>query len=62
MAYWVNDVLAHEETDMMWRTVPALALNRVRLQHYITEGDAAGHSNQVWFDDVVVSTSRIGCD
>ncbi len=62
MAYWINDVLAHEETAMMWRTVDELALNRVRLQHYITEGDAAGHSNQVWFDDVVVSTSRIGCD
>jgi hypothetical protein len=61
MAYWVDGVLAHEVTGMMWRTVPELALNRVRLQHYITASDADGHSNQVWFDDVVVSTSRIGC-
>lgn len=62
MAYWVDGALAHEVTDMMWRTVPELALNRVRLQHYITQDDAGGHSNRIWFDDVVVSTSRIGCD
>ena len=61
MAYWVNGELAHEVTGMLWRTVPELALNRVRLQHYITAGDANGHSNRVWFDDVVVSTSPIGC-
>lgn len=35
--------------------------NRTRLQHYITTGDAQGHSNVIWFDDVVVSTERIGC-
>jgi len=62
MAYWVNGDLAHEVSDMMWRTIPELALNRVRLQHYITASDAQGHSNRVWFDDVVVSTSPIGCD
>jgi len=61
MAYWVNGELAHQVTGMLWRTVPELALNRVRLQHYITAGDANGHSNRVWFDDVVVSTSPIGC-
>jgi hypothetical protein len=37
-------------------------LNRVRLQHYIESSDAGGHSNRVWFDDMVVSTSRIGCN
>ena len=62
MAYWVNDVEIHRETTMMWRTTPTLSLNRVRLQHYITTSDAEGHSNRVWFDDVVVSTERIGCD
>lgn len=62
MAYWVDEELIHSEEEMMWRTVPELALNRVRLQHYITESDAEGHSNRVWFDDVVVSTAPIGCD
>ncbi len=62
MAYWVDGELIHEESSMFWRTSPTLALNRVRLQHYITSSDAEGHSNQVWFDNVVVSTERIGCD
>ncbi|MBN2498274.1 MAG: hypothetical protein JXR96_27025 [Deltaproteobacteria bacterium] len=67
MAYWVDDQLALRvgpggEGSIWWRTSPTLALNRVRLQHYITQEDADGHSNRVWFDDVVVSTERIGCD
>ena len=62
MAYWVDGALAHREDGMMWRTSPTLALNRVRVQHYIETSDAGGHSNQVWFDDVVVSTEPIGCD
>ena len=67
MAYWVNDVLAlrvdeNSPTPIWWRTSPTLALNRVRVQHYITTDDAQGFSNRVWFDDVVVSTERIGCD
>jgi hypothetical protein len=33
----------------------------VRLQHYLETSDAKNHSNQVWFDDVVVSTQPIGC-
>lgn len=61
MAYWVNEQLIHQENGMKWRTSPTLALNRVRMQHYITESDADGHSNRVWFDDVVVSTKPIGC-
>jgi hypothetical protein len=61
MAYWVDDALVHQEDAMMWRTSPTLALNRIRIQHYITESDAGGHSNRVWFDDAVVSTEPIGC-
>lgn len=60
MAYWMNDVLQHEETNMYWRDVPELQLNKVRLQHYLAPGDAT-QSNRVWFDDVAVSTERIGC-
>jgi hypothetical protein len=37
-----------------WRDTTSLGLNWVKLQNY----DA---SSKVWFDDVVVSTSRIGC-
>jgi len=62
MAYWIDDELAHQVDGMLFRTSETLALNRVRLQHYITEGDADGFSNRVWFDDVVVSTERIGCE
>ena len=61
MAYWIDGRLIHSVDGMMWRTIPELALNRVRLQHYITTDDAGGHSNRVWFDDVVVSTEPIGC-
>ncbi len=61
MAYWIDGELAHQVDGMLFRTSPTLALNRVRLQHYITESDAEGFSNRVWFDDVVVSTERIGC-
>ncbi len=62
MAYWVDGALIHEETSMMWRTSPTLALNRVRVQHSSTSGDAESHSNQVWFDDVVVCTLPVGCN
>lgn len=62
MAYWINGQLGHRVDTMMWRTVPELALNRVSIQHYIPSSDADGHSNRVWFDDVVVSTEPIGCD
>ena len=58
----VDEQLIHQEDGMMWRTSPTLALNRIRIQHYITESDAGGHSNRVWFDDAVVSTEPIGCD
>jgi hypothetical protein len=61
MAYWVDGKLAHRKTGMEWRTDPKLQMNKVRLQHYLTTSDANGHSNRVWFDDVVVSTRRIGC-
>jgi hypothetical protein len=60
MAFWVDDSLILRVDSMMWRTSPTLALNRIRVQHYITTSDAGGHSNRVWFDDVVVSTGRIG--
>lgn len=61
MAYWVDGVLAHEVTGMLWRVSPTLALNRARLQHYIETEDAQGFSNRVWFDDLVISTEPIGC-
>ncbi|MGH1344257.1 MAG: dickkopf-related protein [Nannocystales bacterium] len=60
MAFWVDDVLGHEADGLAWRDVPELQLNRAMLEHYIAAGDT-DHANQVWFDDVVVSTERIGC-
>jgi hypothetical protein len=60
MAFWVDDVLAHEVTGMHWRDVPELQLNRAMLEHFIDTGDT-DHANRVWFDDVVVSENPIGC-
>lgn len=60
MSFWVDDALALEQTGMHWRDVEDLQLNKAWLQHYIADGDA-DQSNRVWFDDVVVSTERIGC-
>ncbi len=61
MAYWVDGKLADRETTMHFRDTTDLGLNMVRLQHYLETSDAQNHSNRVWFDDVVVSTQRIGC-
>lgn len=61
MAYWIDGKLAHQETSMTFRTTSALGLNMVRLQHYLETSDAKNFSNQIWFDDVVVSTQPIGC-
>jgi hypothetical protein len=60
MAFWVDDELAHEQTGMHWRDVPEVQLNKAWLMHYIAPGDA-DQSNRISFDDVVVSTQRIGC-
>jgi hypothetical protein len=61
MAYWIDGNLVHQETSMSWRTTADLGLNMVRLQHYLETSFAQNHSNQAWFDDVVVSTDPIGC-
>jgi hypothetical protein len=60
MSFWVDDKLALDQPGMHWRDDPMLQLNKTWLQHYITTGDAT-QSNRVWFDDMVVSTERIGC-
>lgn len=60
MAFWVNDVLGHQQTGMQWRDVTELQLNKIWVQHYIASGDA-DQSNRIWWDNVIVSTTRIGC-
>lgn len=60
MAFFVDDAPAHRQTGMHWRDVADLQLNKAWLQHYVAAGDAQ-QSNRVWFDDMVVSTERIGC-
>ena len=61
MAYWVNDELVQEESEMLWRSTSDLQLNRATLQHYITSSDADGHSNKIWWDNAIISTEKIGC-
>jgi MYXO-CTERM domain-containing protein len=60
MAFWVDGELGHRQTGMHWRDVSELQLNKVWVQHYIAGGDAE-QSNRIWWDDVIVSTARIGC-
>jgi len=60
MAFWIDGLKAHEVTGMRFRDIPELQLNKAWLQHYVAGGDAE-RSNQVWFDDMVVSTDYIGC-
>ncbi len=60
MAFWIDDQPGHAAGGMQWRDTPELGLNKAFLQHYIDVGDT-DVSNQVWFDNVVVSTERIGC-
>jgi len=60
MRFWVDDELGHEATGIRWRDGSQLQLNRAMLEHYIAPGDT-DHPNEAWFDDVIVSTERIGC-
>lgn len=60
MAFWVDGRPALEVTGMHWRDAADLQLNKAWLMHYIAAGDAQ-QSNQVWFDDMVVSEQYIGC-
>jgi len=43
--------------DIQFRSSAALQLNHIWLQNYIT----AASAGNVWFDDVVVAKTRIGC-
>lgn len=60
MAFWMDGSLAHTQSGMYWRDVAELQLNKGWLQHYVASGDAT-QPNRVWFDDMIVSTSYIGC-
>jgi hypothetical protein len=60
---WVDGTQAGEWTGIRWRTDDALKINSLGLWHYVTDDVyAEGQTEQtIWFDDVVVSTSPIGC-
>jgi len=60
MAYWLNGELIHEQSGMYWRISPTLQLNKINVQHYIDSGEA-DQPNRIWWDNVVLSTERIGC-
>lgn len=60
MAFWVDDQLGHQQNGMHWRDTADLQLNKVWVQHYIAAGDTQ-QSNAISWDNVVASTSRIGC-
>jgi MYXO-CTERM domain-containing protein len=60
---WIDGVQAGEWSGIRWRTDDSLKINSVGLWHYVTSDSyAAGQSEQtIWFDDVVISTMKIGC-
>jgi hypothetical protein len=43
-----------------WRSTTNLNLNWMRVSHYVTQ-DPAGYVGQIWYDQVVAATARIGC-
>lgn len=59
MAFWLNDQLGHEVNGMNVRDTAELQLNYANLGNYIDVGH--DQSNRLWWDDMVVSTERIGC-
>lgn len=51
---WISGPDGQPFGGMRWRDVTTYGLNWVKLQNYDATPD-------VWFDDVIVATSRIGC-
>ena len=65
MEYWINDGPGYAVEAMDWRTVDTVKVNRVSVQHYVSGEAWFGtpvQSNKAWYDDVVISTERIGCN
>lgn len=75
LGYWVKDKFCPEAAtgtectmykpqnptlvplDLQWRSVATLDLNYFWPQNYITDGG----SGSVWYDDMVVAKTRVGC-
>ena len=75
LGYWVKDKFCPEKAtgtectqykptsptlvvlDLQWRSTTDLKLNAFWPQNYITEGGAGS----VWYDDMVIAKSRVGC-
>jgi uncharacterized protein (TIGR03382 family) len=60
MAFWMDGQLGVQRSDMYWRDVPELGLNKVFVQHYLEKGFAS-QSNRIAWDNLVASTEPIGC-
>jgi len=60
---WIDGAQVGEWSGIRYRTDDALKINSLGLWHYVTDDVYASGQTQetVWFDDVVVSTSPIGC-
>ena len=57
---FVPDPAGQPFEGFRWRSDAALALNWVRLSHYVSQ-DPAGYQGSTSFDQVVVATEPIGC-
>ncbi len=60
---WIDDAEVGSWSNIQFRTDDALKINSLGLWHYVTDDVyATGQTEEtVWFDDVVVSTAKIGC-
>lgn len=60
---WIDDQEVGDWNGTLFRTDDALKINSLGLWHYVTDDSyAPGETEQtVWFDDVAISTTRIGC-
>lgn len=62
--FWIDSVLHGEFTGIQWRTSPDLAINTFVLDsynHFRYGARTADQPNRVQYDNVIISTSRIGC-
>ena len=57
MAAWIDGVLYIHATGFRWRTTTQVRLKRATFGIYI---HAATRDNEVWYDDIVLSTGHIG--
>jgi hypothetical protein len=59
-SYWIDDKLEAQKKSIDWRgTYTAYGINAIMLENYVNDG--VPHNQTRYFDNLVISTERIGC-